>query len=459
MSIPPAPGRWPAWLPLTIIVSAALCVRLALAPAYAYLPDDYLDERFWTSWMFAIHDRGVLNVFRTTEANYVGYQWVLWLLSIAYDGIGGAYGLGDTKLHLLVKAPSIVADLALIVVVYHATAALAGATGGTSQGRSIGRRERLALAAAAVIAFQPAVLYDSAVWAQTDAAISVAMLGALLLMARGKPTAAWAVWALGFAIKPQPVMILPVMAFFTLHNYGVRALARGGGAAFATVGIGVLPWLLHGDTLRITQAYGRLMSSDYGRLSVSAWNTWWFGDRLLAAKPEDAVFGALPFVTYRLLGLSLAMLAAALAAGYTSLHRDLRGLLTAGAYMAFAFFMLPMSIHERYLFPVLVLLLPVAVTDRRWMWIYAPASATLFLNMFVVAPPVHAWSGRWVEAPIIPFVATANVVLFGAFSAVLARDAVRAAPAALGFVRNSYPFSRIGRPAIAAAERRLDEAA
>jgi hypothetical protein len=134
MSIPPAPNRWPAWLPLTIIVSAALCVRLALAPAYAYLPDDYLDERFWTSWMFAIHDRGVLNVFRTTEANYVGYQWVLWLLSIAYDWMGGAYGLGDTKLHLLVKAPSIVADLALIVVVYHATAALAGATGGASQG-------------------------------------------------------------------------------------------------------------------------------------------------------------------------------------------------------------------------------------------------------------------------------------------------------------------------------------
>jgi hypothetical protein len=108
---------------------------------------------------------------------------------------------------------------------------------------------------------------------------------------------------------------------------------------------------------------------------------------------------------------------------------------------------------------VLALLLPVALADRRWIWIYAPASATLFLNMFVVAPPVHAWAGRWVEAPIIPFVATANVVLFGAFSAVLARDAVRAAPAAFGFVRNSYPFSRIGRPAIATAERRLDEAA
>ena len=99
--------RWPAGFALAIIVATALCLRLALAPAYAYLPNDYLDERFWTSWMFAIHDHGILNIFRTSEANYVGYQWVLWLLSIIYDAIGGAYRAGDTRLHLLVKAPSI----------------------------------------------------------------------------------------------------------------------------------------------------------------------------------------------------------------------------------------------------------------------------------------------------------------------------------------------------------------
>jgi hypothetical protein len=36
-----------------------------------------------------------------------------------------------------------------------------------------------------VIAFQPVVLYDSAVWAQTDAAVTVAMLLAIVLVATG----------------------------------------------------------------------------------------------------------------------------------------------------------------------------------------------------------------------------------------------------------------------------------
>ena len=117
-----------ARMALVGILAGALALRLALAPAYARLPDGYLDEWFWTSWMFAIHDHGVLNVFRTTEANYVGYQWVLWMLSLAYESIGGAYRAGDVKLHLLVKAPSILADLALVVVAYHATATLARLT-------------------------------------------------------------------------------------------------------------------------------------------------------------------------------------------------------------------------------------------------------------------------------------------------------------------------------------------
>src|SRR5260370_468622 len=47
--------------------------------------------------------------------------------------------------------------------------------------------------AAAVIAFQPAVLYDSAVWAQTDAAVTVAMVASILLVACRRPALGWAV--------------------------------------------------------------------------------------------------------------------------------------------------------------------------------------------------------------------------------------------------------------------------
>ncbi len=448
-------------LALAAIVAVALALRLALAPAYARLPDGYLDEWFWTSWMFAIHDHGVLNVFRTTETNYVGYQWVLWLLSLAYEAIGGAYRAGDLKVHLIVKAPSIIADLALIVVAYHTTATLAGETGGDSgDARSGGasRAQRLGLFAAAVVALHPAIVYDSAVWAQTDAAVALALLASLLLLARGHATAGWVVWALGMSVKPQAVVILPVLALATLQGHGPRLLIRGSGAAIATFGLILTPWMLHGDTLLLTRAYGALFGSDYGRLSVSAWNSWWFVDQVADLRPSDAVALA-PFLTYRLLGLALSASAATLAAGYVSARRDLRGLLVGGAYLAFAFYMLPMSIHERYLFPVLALLLPVAVVDRRWLWIYAPASITLFANMFVIAPPVAAWSGRWVDASIIPLVAAVNVAVFAAYTGVVAGGAAEELPAAVTFVRNSYPFSRIGRRPPELAEPPVSRAA
>ena len=80
------------------------------------------------------------------------------------------------------KVPSIIFDVILILTVHWATATLL-----RLEGRQSPAVVRWApLAAAAVVAFQPAVLYDSAVWAQTDSAITAAMLAAIVLAASGR---------------------------------------------------------------------------------------------------------------------------------------------------------------------------------------------------------------------------------------------------------------------------------
>jgi hypothetical protein len=420
------------------LIAAALAVRAALMPFHAYLPGGSMDEHFWTAWMRAIHEHGVLDIFTTTQTNYVGYQWVLYVLSLVYGWMGGSYAQPGPELHLLVKTPSVLADVLLIIVVWHATAALVDDQPG---------RRRAAITAAAVIAFQPAVLYDGAVWAQTDASISVAMLAAVLLASRGRPGWAWAVWACGFMIKPQPVLLLPVLGVLTLATSGITGLMRGAISATGVATLVLGPWIIHGDGARVTEAYGALMGSDYGRLSVSAWNTWWFADRFGDAAPGDPV-AVLPFLTYRALGTLLSLGAATIAAGYVWARADLRRTLIAAAYMAFAFYMLPMSTHERYLFPFLALLLPVAVMERRWLWLYVPASATLFLNMYVIAPSASSWSGRWVDEDFIWGVAAVNVALFVAFTGVIASGARGALPQVRAYVMGSYPFNRIAqRPA------------
>ncbi len=99
--------------PLATLIVVALVVRLALTPLYAHLPNGLLDEGFWKHWMEIIEREGVLNIFRESDTDYVGYQWVLCLLSLAYGVIGGPYTQTTPSLHILVKVPSIVFDVAL----------------------------------------------------------------------------------------------------------------------------------------------------------------------------------------------------------------------------------------------------------------------------------------------------------------------------------------------------------
>jgi hypothetical protein len=411
-SVNSATGSSRTLLPLGGLIAAAVAVRAALTPLYAYLPNGYLDEGFWKDWMLTIHRHGVLNIFRDSDTDYVGYHWVLWTLASVYALMGGPYTRTSPSLHVLVKTPSIIFDVALIVTVYIATAALA------RQQRRF-RGERLALVAAAVIAFQPAVVYDSAIWAQTDAAVTVAMLLSLVLVANGAPAMGWGVWTLGFLVKPHPIIVVPILVTLTVRRWGWTALVRG---MLAVAGVGAIvlgPWLVHGDAANIATTYKALFDANYERLSASAWNLWWFRDVAAHPPPDSAVTSAVPVITYRAVGVGLAAISGALATMLVWRQPTVRAALVGAAYLAFAFYILPVSTHERYLYPFLALLLPVVVMERQWLWLYVPASVTLFLNMAVVAPPIRAFSGRWVESPFSLAVAAFNVTMFAGFTAVM----------------------------------------
>ena len=413
--VPPAAVRRivRSYYPLGALLAVALIVRIALTPLWAYLPNDFTDEGFWKDWMLAIHQHGLLNIFRTSTTDYVGYHYVLWLLTLVYDAIGGAYGHEVFRLHLLVKAPPILFDLGLIVAVYAVSRSL-------FEELRMRRAETLALSAAAIIALQPAVIYDSAVWSQTDSAVTLAMLLALFFVVRGRTKLGFGVWAAGFLLKPHPIIILPLLLYLTWRR-NAKALAPGLAAVAAVWLVGLGPWLLHGDTGDVLRVYKTLFSGEEQRLSAGAWNVWWFFDLTLHPKPNQAVFG---FVTYRTLGFLFTVSAGFLALFYLHARSHLRGALVAAAYLAFAFYLLPVSTHDRYLYPFFAFMLPVAIAEKRWRLLYVGASLTFFLNLAVVAPPIYAFSGRWTESPFTIGVAALNCALFGLFTLEIARVAL-----------------------------------
>jgi Gpi18-like mannosyltransferase len=419
------------WRPLALLLVIAIAIRTALLPLYAYLPENFLDETAWKLWMEQIHLHGFINILRYDNNNYLGYHWILWILASIYDVVGGPYTQTTPSLHILVKMPPLFFDVALTFAVYFLTMLLirdeeTDAAGGQRRLLSGAQQQRLAVVAAAVILFHPAVIYDSAIWAQIDAITTAAELTAIIFIVRGKPFPGWMAWTVGFMLKPHPIIIAPLLALITLRQNRWRGAVEACGGVALVAGVVLGPWLLHGDFHRIIRIYRWLFHENLGKLSLSAWNFWWFPDVATKLNPDQKVVSGVPFFTYRNTGLGLSMIALAIACAYWWAKPGMKRTLVSCAYLAVAFYMLPISTHERYIYPFVGMMLPVAIIDRRWLWLYVPISATFFINLFFAAPPVHSWAGRWLDGPFSLAIASINVVLFFAFTYVTVKGGLPA---------------------------------
>src|SRR6185437_15129271 len=113
-----------------------------------------------------------------------------------------------------VKLPAIVADLGIGVLVYALVRRFA-ATG-------------IALGAAALYLFNPAVIFNSAVWGQVDSVAAGLALFALYALLKsddgaregvnGWIVAGWLLMAYSLLIKPQAAVLLPLMVAFAFTD-------------------------------------------------------------------------------------------------------------------------------------------------------------------------------------------------------------------------------------------------
>lgn len=423
----PVPRR--TWLALVSVLALALAVRLPLLPTTAHLYDYYPDTTLWKDWAQQISQHGLARIFDVADINYIGYDYVLWLIAVIYSRISPAFDLQSMRLHLLVKGPPVLFDLALVALTFLVTrsvlqdrpAAVAAAR------RSVPVLDRLAvppetalaLLPAALVALQPAMVYDSAAWGQTDGIITVFMLGAVLALARKAPTLAFFLWTVGFTVKPQPIVVLPPLVAFAWWTLGWRGLAKGAVGLVTGLALMLGFWVAHGETRSLIHVYHALFTPEPA-LSMQAWNVWWFTMMRSHPLPGDAVAVVGGFhLTFRWLSMTLFALVMLVGLAYLRRHRDLVGLLEASAFAVFAFYMLPVSIHERYLYPLFGLLAPVVVVRPRWLLLYAPLSVTFFLNLFAVAPVDAGLSGRLTDGPLSLAGAAFHVAAFASLLLVL----------------------------------------
>jgi hypothetical protein len=233
--------------------------------------------------------------------------------------------------------------------------------------------------------------------------------------------------AAGFLVKPQPVMLVPLIAWVTYRRYGRLALLRAILAGAAVLVAGLAFFALHGELRTVIHIYRRLFESGE-QISVSAWNGWWVVYRYRAhTYPQDVLLalGPLVLTIQRVSQLALLGIVVLMTGCLGRIPRDVDVLLVA-ALLAFSFFMLPMKMHERYLFPLFAFLAPAVIFDRRARPLYAALSVIFVLNLYALFPfppvPRPTSSVHFIDAPADVIFSAVNVLLFAVFIATMAWD-------------------------------------
>ena len=81
---------------------------------------------------------------------------------------------------------------------------------------------KLALAATAFYTFNPAVIYNAAVWGQFDAIYTFFLVLSLMLALKSKPYLSAVAFAIGLLTKPQGIALAPLLIFLIYKKNGLK---------------------------------------------------------------------------------------------------------------------------------------------------------------------------------------------------------------------------------------------
>ncbi|XHH07855.1 MAG: hypothetical protein ACFCUE_09780 [Candidatus Bathyarchaeia archaeon] len=233
---------------------------------------------------------------------------------------------------------------------------------------------KLSLLATALYVFNPAVIFNAAVWGQFDAIYTLFLLLSLILALKSKPELSAVSFAVGVLTKPQAIALLPLVAFLIFKKSGLKRLLYSVVAFTVTIFAVILPMQWSNPITFLSDIYFGAYGG-YAYTSINAFNTWgifgmWIPDGNLFILGW-ALFGAFSVFALYVLNKRWG-------------KSDMMLVFFVAFMLFFAFFMLPTRIHERYLFPaisVLALMFPFVKKTRL---LYGLITATFLTNVAYV---------------------------------------------------------------------------
>jgi Gpi18-like mannosyltransferase len=375
------------WLPLVAILALAVWVRWPMLRDTGYSTTDLVTFESWTR---AAVEKGLFRVYADVEPAPVDHPPIgVALLSLAaniYAMTGGSLADDNPGFRTALKVPLVVFDLLLIVAGY----AIAQ--------REMRGKIAWATAVGAALAFTPGLIADSVWWGQTDGMFSLFVVLTIYALHRRMNIATWIFYALTLLVKFQAVALLPLLVVLVWRRFGWRALAQGIAISLIVVAAVLAPFLaVSGESaLRsYRESVGR-----YPYISIDAHNFWYWSLAFRYnlrdfGQPTDTALhvGPLPV---RTVGFILFAASAGLIAlrAWLLPEREDEFLLAAG--LQAAFFMFSTQMHERYLYPAVVLM-ALAMIGSRWLWLlWAGFAMTVSQNILDPGSRDYPlWEATW----------------------------------------------------------------
>ncbi len=326
-----------------------------------------------------------------------GYVYVMYILG-AIKNVFGVAGKGEW---LLIKLPSILADLGIGYFIYNAAR------------KTYSSKNATLIASLFVI--NPLVILNSSLWGQVDSILTLFCLMSVYFIAEKRYGASFYTFVAAFLIKPQASFFAPVILFALIEDIFLRdgyqkdkLIEVIKKAIIAIVGMFILfmPFgrnPLHGISVIISQ-YVETMGQ-YNYLTVNAFNLYGaMGGNWTALSPLMSIFG------YFMIACVVAL------SGIVFFRSNSPAKYYISAFIiVFGVFMLSVKMHERYAFPAVAMLLMVLIsapTTKNFIS-YALFSMSQFFNIAWILFIYEQNPGAHFRSATVTIASILNIVLFG----------------------------------------------
>lgn len=349
---------------LCIIFGTAFVIRIIAAAVYK---GNETDMNCFLLWSQNVFDEGLSKFYLSDSFHDYppGYMYILYIVGAIRALFSWAW---DSKASIvLTKLPAIIADMFTAYLIFKIASKRLKKSG--------------AAFLSAVYLFCPMVILDSAVWGQTDSVFTVFMVLMCYLITEKKLIPSYFVFAIGILIKPQslfftPVLICGIIDQVFLEDFNWKKFFKNlvlGVAAILMIGVLMLPF---GFSQALNQYTGTLKSYEYA--TINAYNFWnmlghnWASqyDKLLGVQYKT--WGTIAIILTVIISLIISFCCKKNAGKYYFI----------GGFVVTTVFMFAVRMHERYLFPAMVMfLLAFAMRLRKEIYmLYALICTVAFYN-------------------------------------------------------------------------------